>query len=104
MSETIVFWQDNKVFGLLAKDWKVVQQVWSFDYCGCRPRDADCVFGSGENPRGYTCQGMIVKKLDVVYVIILTQNISETVLEHLPVTIITSLYKPKLISFLWLIC
>lgn len=83
MSETIVFSQDNKVFGLLAKDWKVVQQVWSFDYCGCRPRDADCVFGSGENPRGYTCQGMLVKKLDVVYVIILTQNISETVLEHL---------------------
>lgn len=57
MSETIVFWQDNKVFGLLAKDWKVVQQVWSFDYCGCLPRDADCVFGSGEDPWGYTCQG-----------------------------------------------
>lgn len=47
---------------------------------------------------------MLVKTLDVVYVIILTQNISETVLEHLPVTIITLLYKPILISFLWLIC
>lgn len=44
---------------------------------------------------------MLVKKLDVVYVIILTQNISETVLEHLSVTIITLLCKPILISFLW---
>lgn len=43
---------------------------------------------------------MLVKKLDVVYVIILTQNISETVLEHLSVTIITLLYKPISISFL----
>lgn len=45
-----------------------------------------------------TC--MLVKELDVVYVIILTQNISETVLEHLTVTIISLLYKPILISFL----
>lgn len=47
-----------------------------------------------------TC--MLVKELDVVYVIILTQNtcISETVLEHLTVTIITLLYKPISILFL----
>lgn len=41
----------------------MVQQVWSFDHCGCRPRDADCVFGSGENPRGYTCQGKTRKSM-----------------------------------------